>query len=325
MAGKLRIVFLDEASLGDDVDFDEFRTLGEYVAHPSCKQEDLVFLLHNAHVVITNKMRFDQSVLERLPDLRLICVTATGHDNIDIDAAARCGIEVRNVRGYSTYSVVQHTFALLFYLMEHLRFYDAYVREGQYEKHNSFSYFANQFTELYQKNFGIIGMGEIGRQVALVARAFGANVAWASTQDSVREEGYPRKNIRDLCVWADVVSIHAPLTPRSRNCISYEELQCMKPDAFLINVGRGGIVNEAALADVIAKGCIGGVGLDVLSQEPLRSDNPLQAVLQSERLFITPHMAWGSHEARSRLIHELAENIRDFMGGGARNVVKAAV
>lgn len=322
MTKKLRIVFLDETSLGDDVTCSEFAALGSYQAYPSCRQEELLSFVQEAEVVITNKMKFNRSTLEKLPALRLICITATGYDNIDIAAANECGVQVRNVSGYSTESVVQHTFAMLFYLLEHLRFYDAYVRDGHYEKHNSFSYFANQFSEIHSKNYGIIGMGEIGRRVAQLAQGFGAHVAWASTRNHLRDEGYPQRSIQELCGWADMISIHAPLTPDSHDCISHKEFGCMKPHAVLINVGRGGIVNETALTAAIQEERIAGAGLDVLSAEPIRPDNPLQAVLQSDRLLVTPHMAWGSHEARSRLIHEVAENIRDFIAGGSRNIVQ---
>ncbi len=317
----MRIIFLDERSMGDDVSFDEIKALGDYASYAYCDQKFVVEYSQDAEILITNKCRFTRDVLSRLSKLRLVCVTATGYDNIDILAAQEHGIEVRNVSGYSTESVVQHTFAMLLYLTEHLRFYDEYVRNGEYERHHSFSYFSNTFTELHGKRFGVVGMGAIGRRVAAVAQAFGAEVAWASVGGVKRDEGYTQMSIVDLCAWADVISIHSPLTPQSRDCISHEELVCMKPTTILINVGRGGIVNEDALTRAVQESRIGGIGLDVLSEEPIRASNPLQAVLKYPNVLITPHMAWGSYEARSRLIHEVAVNIKDFLSGGQRNKI----
>ena len=321
----MKIVFLDAKTVGDDIDLSIFEEFGEFIAYPTTKREETVERIKDADIVITNKVVLDKDILEKADKLKLICVAATGYNNIDIETAKKKGIAVTNVAGYSTESVVQHTFAMLFYLLEHLRYYDDYVKSGEYAKSDIFTHLGRPFWEVHGKTWGIIGLGTIGRRVAEVAESFGANVIYASTSGVDRKEKYPRYDLDELLQTSDIVSIHAPLNKNTENLITYDKLKLMKKHAILLNLGRGKIVNEADLAKALDEDLIGGAGLDVLEQEPINADNPLLKIKNKEKLLITPHIAWTSIEARKRLIKEIAENIRAFLNGEIRNRVDLKV
>jgi glycerate dehydrogenase len=254
----------------------------------------------------------NDAVMEAAPSLKLICVAATGTNNIDHEAAARHGIVVKNVAGYSTDAVVQHTFSMLFYLMGHSRYYDEYVKSGSWQKEAVFAHIGPSFSELRGKTWGIIGLGEIGRNVARVASAFGANVCYHSTSGKNENSEYEKTTLSRLIENSDIITIHAPLNSSTENLISHSELLQMKDGAVLLNLGRGGIVDEDALSVIIDVKPIF-VGLDVLAKEPMKTAHPLLSIQHPERLYITPHIAWTSREARERLIAATIENIKTFV------------
>jgi glycerate dehydrogenase len=254
--------------------------------------------------------------------VKLICLTATGYNNVDLEYTKKRGITVTNVAGYSTYSVAQHTFAMLFYLMEKLPYYDSFVKNGEYVGYPIFCNITNVFHELCGMTWGIIGLGAIGRQVGRLAREFGCKVVYYSTSGNNNSDEFKRVELDELLSMSDVVSIHAPLNAATNNLMNKAAFGKMKNSAILINVGRGPIVNEADLAEALKDGQIAAAGLDVLCVEPMEKDNPLLAIKDSGRLFITPHIAWGTYEARKRLLCEVADNIRAFCNGEKRNVVE---
>ena len=320
----MKIVFLDTKTVGDDIDLSIFKDFGEFIAYPITKEDEVIERVKDADVIITNKVIIDKKVMDNAPNLKLICVAATGYNNIDVKYAKEKGIAITNVAGYSTESVVQHTFALLLYLLEHLRYYDDYVKSGEYAKSEIFTHLGKPFWEINGKTWGIIGLGTIGRRVGEVAESFGAKVIYSSTSGVKRKEKYPEYSLDELLKVSDIVSIHAPLNEKTKNLITYEKLKLMKPTAILLNLGRGGIVNEKDLAKALNEGLIAGAGLDVLEKEPINPDNPLLKIKNKDRLFITPHIAWTSIEARKRLINEIYENIKAFLKGEIRNRIDLA-
>ena len=311
MDKSVKIVFLDAATVGAVDNLAEISALGEYTGYEITRPGERIERIKGHNVVITNKVVIDRDVMDACPELTLICVVATGMNNIDLDYAAKKGIAVKNVAGYSTESVTQCTFASLFYLMNAGRYYDDYVKSGHYARSAIFTHLGREFWELSGKHFGIIGMGTIGKRVAGVASAFGAKVAYTSTSGkNLNAAGYPHLPLEALLGTADIVSIHCPLNDRTRNLITESRLRLMKPTAYLMNMGRGGIVDEAALARAIDKNRIAGAALDVMTSEPIAADSPLLKVRNQEKLFITPHIAWASREARRLLITRTAENIK---------------
>jgi len=309
----MNLVILDSLTYGD-TPLERFEAFGAVAAYETTTPEETASRIQNVDVIITNKVMITDALMAQAPSLKLICVAATGMNNIDLPAAARRGIAVKNVAGYSTDSVVQHTFAMLFYLLGHSRYYDDYVKEGGWQESPVFTHLARPFFELRGKTWGIIGMGEIGRNVARVARAFGAEVVYYSTSGHNSNSLYHRVELQPLLQHSDIVSIHAPLNEATRGLIGLSEMMQMRAGAVLLNLGRGGIVDEAALARVIdAREFY--AGLDVLENEPMASSHPLMKVKHRERLFITPHIAWSSVEARERLIEGVISNIRTFIDG----------
>ncbi|TDA68435.1 D-2-hydroxyacid dehydrogenase [Sulfuricurvum sp. IAE1] len=306
----MKIVILDALTYGD-TSLEAFNALGDVTVHLTTTAEEIFDRVREAEVIVTNKVVINDAVMEAAPSLRLICVAATGTNNIDHEAAERRGIAVKNVAGYSTDAVVQHTFSMLFYLMGQSRYYDDYVKRGDWQREKVFAHIGPSFSELRGKQWGIIGLGEIGRGVARVASAFGANVRYYSTSGKNENGEYERITFSRLIEQSDVISIHAPLNAQTQNLISHSELLQMKDGAVLLNLGRGGIVDEEALSVIIDVKPIF-VGLDVLAQEPMKTPHPLLGVGHPERLYITPHIAWTSREARERLIAATAENIRTF-------------
>lgn len=307
---KPNIIFLDAYSLGG-ADLTAIRTLGNYTEYDYTRRDQVVERCREAEVAITNKVVFDRAALEQLPRLRLICVAATGVNHIDLEAAAERGVAVKNAVGYSTHSVTETTIGAAIALMRQVIYYDRYVKQ-EYGGSERQYHFGRTTHQLYGSHWGIIGLGNIGHNVARVAEALGCEVAYTSTSGVVREEPYPCRPLDELLAWADVVSIHAPLNDRTRGLIGARELALMKPSALLINVARGGIVDEAALAAALDAGRLAGAALDVFAHEPLEADSPLLRLQDADRLLLSPHNAWSPVEAVAVLVECIARNIREF-------------
>ena len=277
--------------------------------------------MKEAEIVIANKSPLNEETLKHASSLRLICELATGYDNVDLEYCDRRGIRVVNVVDYSTASVAQHTFALCFYVLEKLHHYDHYVKSGQYASQDRFSNFDIPFTELDGKTWGIAGMGNIGRKVAGIAEAFGCKVIFYSTSGTSTCTEYERVDFDTLLRESDFLSLHCPLSDKTRNLIDLEALRKMKKTAILMNVARGPVVNDEALYTALTENMIAGAGLDVTGTEPMRDSNPLSKIMDSNQLIITPHLAWASIEARKRVVEETYKNIEAFCRGEQRNIV----
>lgn len=317
----MKIIFADADTLGNDIPFDLFKEFGELIRYGHTKPEELKSRCEGADILITNKIPVNGSTLGSNPSIRFVGVTATGTNIIDFDYTKSKQITVANVKGYSTQSVAQHTFALLFYLFEKCYYYDRYVKEEHYVNDILFTHFENKFHELYGKTWGIVGLGDIGKQVADIAKAFGCNVIYYSTSGNNQNPNYERVDFPALLKDSDIISIHAPLTPATQNLFNEAAFRQMKPSAILINVGRGPIIEEAALYKALTEHQIMAAGLDVLCVEPMSKENPLIRLKDSNRLIITPHIAWATVEARTRLMQEVYRNIKAYLNGEARNVV----
>ena len=309
----MKIVFLDAKTLGDDIDYSGFEQMGEVVRYPFTSPEEAPERVTDADVLIVNKVPVNSRTIASAEHLKLVCVTATGTNNLDKDYLAQRGIAWRNVAGYSTESVAQHTFAMLFYLMENLRYYDDYVKSGSYINDRIFTHFARTFHELNGMTWGILGLGAIGRRVADIAGLFGARVIYYSASGAPAQEGYHQVDLDALLSESDILSIHAPLNEYTEGLMDKDVFRKMKSDAILLNLGRGPIINEADLADALNAGQIKAAGLDVLSAEPMAKDSPLLDVKDKDRLFITPHIAWATIEARQRLMKIIAGQIQEFL------------
>lgn len=310
----MKIVFLDAKTIGDDIDMSGFDALGDVVRYNFSTPEESLERTKDADVVIINKVEINEKTIGHADHLKLVCVTATGTNNLDKEYLAKRGIEWRNVAGYSTETVAQHTFALLFFLMEKLSYYDNYVKSEQYVGDVMFTHFSNVFHELSGKTWGIIGLGNIGRRVAEIAKLFGCRVIYYSTSGKNNNADYERVSFEELLAQSDVVSVHAPLDENTKNLMNYDAFSKMKKTAIFLNMGRGPIVVEQDLADALNEGIIAAAGLDVLSVEPMSAENPLRQIKDSEKLIITPHIAWASVEARTRLMEIICNQIKEYMG-----------
>ena len=308
----MKIVFLDAKTIGEDIDLSGFDALGEVVKYGFSTAEEARERSKDADVLILNKVQVNEQTIGEADHLKLVCVTATGTNNLDKDYLASRGIAWRNVAGYSTETVTQHTFAMLFYLLEKLPYYDNYVKSEKYVNDVSFTHFAKAFHELSGMTYGIIGLGNIGRRVADIAKAFGCRVIYYSTSGRNSQPGYERVSFDELLEQSDIVSIHAPLDENTLGLMNKEAFAKMKKSAILLNVGRGPIINEADLAEALNNKTIAAAGLDVLSVEPMQEDNPLRGIKDSERLLITPHIAWAGVEARNRLMGIILGQIKEF-------------
>ncbi|NLZ81075.1 MAG: D-2-hydroxyacid dehydrogenase [Clostridiales bacterium] len=317
----MKITFLDADTLGKDISLEKFNILGEVEIYGFTTAEQALERTKNSDVIITNKVLMNESTLGSNPNARLICITATGTNVVDFDFATKQGITVTNVKSYSTDSVVQHTFALMFYLIERLRYYDDYVKLGKYANDTLFTHFENKYNELSGKTWGIIGLGEIGKNVARIAESFGCKVIYYSTSGNNSNPDFTQVDFNTLLSKSDIISIHAPLNPATNNLFTFETFRKMKKTSILINVGRGPIINEGDLVKALEENEIAGAGLDVLSVEPMEKKNPLLTFKDSSRLIITPHIAWASIEARNRLVEEVYKNIEAYMNGEERNRV----
>jgi len=309
----MKIVFLDAKTIGDDIDLQGFDALGEVVKHSFSNAEEVPCRVHDAGVIITNKVKINEAAIGGAKNLKLVCVTATGTDNLDKGYLDSRGIGWRNVAGYSTNSVAQITFSLLFYLLTKTRYYDDYVKSERYVNDEIFTHFDERFMELEGKTGGIIGLGAIGQKVADIAKVFGCRVIYYSTSGKNNNPGYEQTSFQELLSQSDIISIHAPLTEATYHLMDKAAFAQMKPTAILINVGRGPIINEQDLADALESNLIAAAGLDVLTVEPMSPDNPLKRIKDSRKLLITPHIAWASVEARTRLMELVRQNVIAYM------------
>ena len=308
---RLNIVILDRETLGRDLDIEPLRKLGDVTEYTNTLSEETLQRIQKAHIVISNKVVLTKDMMQEAKNLRLVCIAATGMNNVDLDGAKELGIEVKNVINYSTPSVVQHTFAMLFYLQEHMKYYDNVVSSQLWTMSGVFTDLSHPFFEIKNKKWGIIGLGTIGLEVAKVATSFGAEVSYFSTSGLNQNSTYTKQELEELLKSSDIISIHAPLNEHTLNLINDTNLPLLKDKAILLNLGRGGIINETDLAYELNRREIY-AGLDVLSKEPIDIDNPLMSIEHKDRLLITPHIAWTSIEARKRLLDTIIEHIKKF-------------
>lgn len=309
----MKLVFLDTKTIGEDIDLSAYDALGEVVKYGFSTLEEIPERVKDADVLIVNKIAINEQTIGTAKNLKLVCVTATGTNNLDKEYLKKRGIAWRNVAGYSTESVTQHTFALLFYLLEKIRYYDDYVKDEKYINDTVFTHFAEHFNEVNGKTWGIIGLGTIGRRVADIAKAFGARVIYYSASGSPAQEGYEQVDFETLLTTSDIVSVHAPLNEYTKDLMNREAFAKMKKTAIFLNLGRGPIVVEQDLYEALETGEIAAAGLDVLCEEPMSETNPLAKIKDSKKLIITPHIAWASVEARNRLVQIIVEQIREFL------------
>ncbi len=307
----MKIVILDAKTLGE-VDFSLFERFGEVEVYPITDASETSQRIKEAHIVVTNKVVIAQKEMDQAPNLKLICVAATGMNNIDLAYAQKKGIEVKNVAGYSTESVVQHTFAMAFYLIEQMRYYDEFVKSGRWSASGLFTCIDRPFFEIFGKRWGIIGMGAIGKRVAEVAKSFGCDVVYHSTSGANLDQPYKHLSLDALLCTSDIISIHAPLNEKTKGLIKAPELARLKERSILLNLGRGGIIDESDLARALDSKEFY-AGLDVTEQEPIPQDSPLLHITHKDRLLITPHIAWTSIEARERLVAGIIKNIEEFL------------
>ena len=304
----MKIAFLDAATMGN-VSFEPFERLGEFVSYDNSTPEEARERVRDIDVLLINKVLVDKALIDSAPNLKLICIAATGVNNIDVEYAASKGIPVRNAVGYSTDSVVQSTFMHILSLVGGAPYFDASVKSGNYSRSGMFTDPNWNWWELAGKTIGIIGLGNIGKKVAHIAEAFGMNVCYFSTSGTGHCKDYPSLSLEELLRKSDIVSIHAPLNERTKDLIGREQLALMKPSAYLVNMGRGAIVVEKDLADAVDAGVIAGAGIDVFVTEPVPEDHPYLRMAHPERMRLAPHVAWASVEARKRLVGIMAENI----------------
>ena len=316
-----KIVILDGQTLGE-LDFNALKEFGDVVYYDTTKAEEVAYRIKDANIILTNKVALNEDNLKEAKNLELICETATGFNNIDIVYAKNNNIAVTNVAGYSTNTVAQHTFATVLSLYDKISYYDSFVKSGEYANSGLFTNVSVPFYELEGKTWGIIGLGAIGRKVAKIAEAFGVNVIYYSTSGKNSNSDYKRVDFDELLKTSDIISIHAPLNENTQGLINYDALNKMKKTSILVNMGRGPIVVEKDLAKAIDEELIAGAALDVFEVEPISSDNPLVLAKNNDRLVLTPHIAWASVEARSRLFKEVINNIKAFYNGEIRGRVE---
>ncbi|MFY9068949.1 D-2-hydroxyacid dehydrogenase [Aliarcobacter butzleri] len=309
----MQIVILDRATLGFDIDVNIFSKFGNVTSYDSTKENETAQRVKNADIVLTNKVVIGKNEIDN-SNIKLICITATGMNNVDLEYAKEKNIAVKNVAGYSTSSVVQVGFSMILYFVQKLNYYKKYVDEGNWQKNELFTHIDEPFFELDKKRVGIIGLGEIGRNFAKKAKSFDCEVVYYSTSGKNSNSEYKSISLEELLKTSDIISIHAPLNENTKNLLTYENMKNMKDGAILLNLGRGGIINENDLAKIIDEKEIY-CGIDVVSKEPIEESNPLLKVKNKNRLLLTPHIGWASIEARTRLVNMVAKNIEDFIDG----------
>lgn len=317
----MKICVLDGKTMGEGFDYSRFEELGELTVFDETENSQVKERIKGYDIVIINKVVIDRESIEANDSLKMIALLSTGTNVVDLKAAKERRIAVCNVAGYSTVSVVQHTFALLLELWEKISLYDEFIKSGEYTKSGMFTSYLKQFNEISGKVWGIIGFGTIGRAVAKVAEAFGARVIFYSISGKEAQEGFESVSFNELLEKSDIISIHCALSDETKNLISEKEFKLMKKDSVIINVGRGSIINENDLAKAIDNGEIGGACLDVFENEPIKENNSLLNIKNRDKIVFTPHIAWASIEARGRLIDEVYKNINAFLCGENRNRV----
>lgn len=318
----MKIVILERNSVGLDIDVERFREFGDLAIYPNTvTAEEVAGRAAEADIIIANKAPINEISLKNAKNVKLVCEFATGYDNIALDYCKSRGILVCNVRNYSTAMVAQHSIAMALYLTENLRYYDDYVKSGEYGRQNRFSNFDKTFRELEGKTWGIVGMGNIGKKVAGIAESFGCRIIFYSSSGKSTCTEYERVDFDTLLRDSDILSLHCPLTDRTKNLIDLAAMKKMKKSAVLVNVARGAVVNNNDLYTALEEGEIAAAGLDVLEKEPIAPDNPLGKIMDSSRLIITPHLAWASVEARERCVDGAYQNVKNFLAGQPTNVV----
>ena len=307
----MKLVILDRRSLGNDVDVSIFDKFGEVISYDLTNENETLERIKDADIVITNKVLITKEHMDK-SKMKLICITATGTNNVDLAYAKEKGIPVKNVAGYSSSSVAQVAFSMIFYFVTKLNYYKNYVDEGNWQKSELFTHIDAPFFELDGKRVGVIGLGDIGRNFAKKASAFGCEVVYYSTSGKNSNSEYKRVELDELLKTSDIISIHCPLNNDTKDLLNYENMKTIKDGAILLNLGRGGIINEVDLAKIIDEKEIY-CGIDVVSVEPILESNPLLKVKNKERLLLTPHIGWASIEARTKLISLVASNIKEFI------------
>lgn len=311
----MKIVFLDAATIGNDLTYEIFEQIGEVVVYSTTNDEEFSAHAKDADVLVINKVKLNESNLPKAPRVKLICLAATGFDNVDLDYCRKRGIGVCNVVGYSTQSVAQLTLSMALSLYTNLSQFTDFVRSGEYTKCG----LANRLTPVYHeiagKTWGIVGYGNIGKQVARVAEALGCRIL---VYKRTPVEGVECVDFDTVCQKSDILSLHVPLNENTRNLLDKEHIAMLKKNAVVINVARGAVTDEAALADAVLKGSIGGLGVDVYSKEPFDTDHSFNKIKHLPNVLLTPHMAWGGYETRVRLLGEIRENIMAFYSGKSR-------
>ena len=307
---------LDIQTLGDDLDFSQILKLGEVTAYRMTAPEEVIDRIRDAEVLILNKVKLYADSLRYAEKLKLICITATGYDNVDIDYCREHGIAVCNAAGYSTDSVVQLTVSMAFSLVTHLLSYDRYVKSGTYTKSGIFNHLTPVFREISALTWGVVGLGNIGGKVADIAKTMGCRVI---VYKRTVVEQYPCVDLDTLCKESDIITVHTPLNDGTYHLINEERIAMMKPGVVLINVARGAVVSEEAVTEAVLAGKIGGLGVDVYSTEPMHSDSPYQKLLGRDDVIFTPHMAWGAYDARQRCVDEVTKNIQSFYARETRS------
>ena len=314
----MKIAVLDAATLGDDLDLSPLSEWGEVSVYPTTAVTEAEARVKDADVIVINKFRCNAESLRGALALRLICVAATGFDNIDLSYCRESGIAVCNVVGYSTHSVAQLTLAMVLSLSTKLKEYDSYAKSGAYTRSGAANAVSPVYHELNGKTWGVFGFGNIGKQVARVAEAMGCRVLVCKRKPAA---DYPCVSFEELCKESDILTLHSPLNDQTRGILNKEKLSLMKKDAILVNVARGAVVDEAAVAEAVKNGTIGAFGCDVYSAEPYPVGHPYESLADRDNVILTPHMAWGAYEARERCLAEICENIKVFFEGGTRNRV----
>lgn len=308
----MKIVFLDTKTLGNDISLDKFETLGEVIKYETTDPRETLQRVQDCNVVVTNKVVLSKEVIEK-SNFKLICITATGTNNVDLEAASKANVEVKNVTDYSTSSVAQLTITLVLELIQKISYYKEYVDSLQWSRSNLFTHIDKPFFELKNKKWGIIGLGNIGKEVAKIASAFGSEVNYYSTSGKNLNTDYNNVSLEELLKTSDVITIHSPLNDSTYNLLNKTNLDMLKEDAILVNVGRGGIINESDLSIKLDSDKSLYCGLDVVEKEPIEESNPLLKIKNKDRLILTPHVAWASVEARTTLMNKVFDNIKSFV------------
>lgn len=308
-----KLVVLDAIVISDERSLEQFKRFGTLTIWPFTELHERVDHIGDANIIIANKTLIDKSVIDACPNIQLICLTATGMNSVDVEYAKQKGIVVKNVSGYSTDSVAQYTFTMLLSLITNPHYYDSYVKSGLYSQNKIFTHFGKGYWELKGKRWGIVGLGSIGQKIASIATAFGAEVVYFSTSGNNNNDKYKRVDFDELLSTSNIISINAPLTEKTNKLFSVNEFHKMRNDAILINVGRGPIVDELALVEALNNEEIGGACIDVYETEPLPKECLLLQLKYPERVFLSPHAAWISHEALALLLQKTSENIESFL------------